>query len=79
MKKFVAMYAEVGEFIKSNPRILGVFDTKEDAESEIIKDMYGWVESMKADDDCDTEVDEGRMIANVGDNYCYWNVEQIQM
>ena len=51
MKKFVAMYAEVGEFIKSNPRILGVFDTKEDAESEIIKDMYGWVESMKADDD----------------------------
>ena len=40
MNKFVAMYAEVGEFVKSNPRILGVFDTKEDAESEIKKDMY---------------------------------------
>lgn len=79
MKKFVAMYAEVGEFVKSNPRILGVFDTKEDAESEIIKDMYVWVESFTQGEDCESEVDEGRMIASVGDNYCYWNVEEIQM
>lgn len=79
MKKFVAMYAEVGEFVKSNPRILGVFDTKEDAESEIKKDMYVWVDSMNPDGDCESEVDEGRMVANVGDNYCYWNVEEVQM
>lgn len=81
MKKFVTMYAEVGEFIKSNPRILGVYDTKEDAVRAIIDDMHVWVKGMEPNDEYEyeSEVDEGRMIANVGDNYCYWNVEEIQM
>ena len=46
---------------------------------EIIKDMYGWVEGMNQNENLDTEVNECRMIASVGDNYCYWNIEEVQM
>lgn len=79
MKKFVAMYVDVGDGAKSYPRVLGVYDSKDEAVSEIVKDMYVWVEGMNPDGDCESEVDEDRMIANVDDNYCYWNVEEVEM
>ena len=34
---------------------------------------------MNPNDEYEHEVDEDRMIANVSDNYCYWNVEEVQM
>ena len=79
MKKFVAMYADVGEIVKSNPRILGVYDSKDDAVRAIIDYMYVWVDGIDPNDEYEHEVDEDRMIANVGDIYCYWNVEEVQM
>lgn len=79
MKKFVAMYVDVGDGAKSYPRILGVFSSRFLASREVIKDMYGWVDGMNPDGDCESEVDEDRMIASVGDNYCYWNVEEVEM
>ena len=80
MNKFVAMYVDVGDGSDNRPRVLGVYDTKEEAVSEIIKDMYGWVEGMNTDGNCETEVNECRMIASVGqDNYCYWNIEEVKM
>ena len=79
MKKFVAMYVDVGDGSDNRPRVLGVYDTKEEAVSEIIKDMYGWVEGMNPNGNLETEVNECRMIASVGDNYCYWNIEEVQM
>ena len=77
--KFVAMYVDVGDGSDNRPRVLGVYDTKEEAVSEIIKDMYVWVEGMDTDGNCETEVNEWRMIASVGDNYCYWNIEEVQI
>lgn len=79
MKKFVAMYVEVSDSSDNRPRALGVYDSKEDAVRAIIDDMYVWVEGMNPNDDCESEVDENRMIAIVGDIYCYWNVEEVQM
>ena len=79
MNKFVAMYVDVGDGSDNRPRVLGVYDTKEEAVREIIKDMYGWVEGMNPNGNLETEVNECRMIASVGDNYCYWNIEEVQM
>ena len=79
MKKFVAMYVDVGDGSNNRPRVLGVYDTKEQSIDEIIKDMHVWVDGMNTDGDCDVDVDECRMIASVGDNYCYWNIEEVQM
>ena len=79
MKKFVAMYVDVGDSSDNRPRALGIYDSKDDAVRAFIDDMYVWVEGMDHDDESESEVDEGRMIANVGDNYCYWNVEEVQM
>ena len=79
MKKFMAMYVEVGDSSDNRPRILGVYDSKDKAVDAIIDDMYVWVEGMNPNDEYETEIDEDRMIANVGDNYCYWNVEEVQM
>ena len=79
MKKFVAMYVDVGDGSDNRPRVLGVQDTKEEAMRQIINDMYGWVEGMNPNGNCETEVNECRMIASVGDNYCYWNIEEVQM
>ena len=77
--KFVAMYVDVGDGSDNRPRVLGVYDTKEESVREIIKDMYGLVENMNPNGNCETEVNECRMIASVGDNYCYWNIEEVQM
>ena len=79
MKKFVAMYVDVGDGSNNRPRVLGIFDSKDDAVRAVIDDMYVWVEGMNPNDEYESEVDECRMIANVGDNYCYWNVEEVQM
>ena len=79
MKKFVAMYVDVGDGSNNRPRVLGIFDSKDDAVRSIIDDMYVWVEGMNPNDEYEYEVDEGRMIASVDDNYCYWNVEEVQM
>lgn len=79
MKKFMAMYVEVGDSSDNRPRVLGVYDSKDKAVDAIIDDMYVWVEGMNPNDEYETEIDEDRMIANVGDNYCYWNVEEVQM
>ena len=79
MHKFVAMYVDVGDGSDNRPRVLGVYDSKDEAMSEIINDMYRWVEGMNPNGDLDTEVNECRMIASVGDNYCYWNIEEVQM
>ena len=80
MKKFAALYVDVGDGSDNRPRVLGVYDTKEEAVSEIIKDMYGWVDGMNPNGNLETEVNECRMIASVGqDNYCYWNIEEVQM
>ena len=62
MKKFVAMYVDVGDGSDNRPRVLGVYDTKEEAVSEIIKDMYGWVDGMNPNGNCETEVNECRMM-----------------
>ena len=77
--KFVAMYVDIGDGSDNRPRVLDAYDTKEEAVSEIIKDMYVWVEGMNPNGNCETEVNECRMIASVGDNYCYWNIEEVQM
>ena len=79
MKKFMAMYVEVGNSCDNRPLVLGVYDSKDKAVRAIIDDMYVWVDGMNYNDDCESEVDEDRMIANVGDIYCYWNVEEVQM
>ena len=79
MKKFMAIYVEVGDSSDNRPRVLGVYDSKDDAVRAIIDDMYVWVDGMNHNDDCESEIDEDRMIASVGDIYCYWNVEEIQM
>ena len=44
MKKFMAMYVEVGDSSDNRPRVLGVYDSKDDAVRSIIDDMYVWVE-----------------------------------
>ena len=75
----MAMYVEVGDSSDNRPRVLGVYDSKDKAVDAIIDDMYVWVEGMNPNDEYETEIDEDRMIANVGDNYCYWNVEEVQM
>ena len=77
--KFVAMYVDVGDGSDNRPRVLGVYDTKEETMREVINDMYGWVENMNPNGNLETEVNECRMIASVGDNYCYWNIEEVQM
>ena len=79
MKKFMAMYVEVGDSSDNRPRVLGVYDSKDKAVDAIIDDMYVWVDGIDHNDEYEHEVDEDRMIANVGDNYCYWNVEEVQM
>ena len=79
MNKFMAMYVEVGDSSDNRPRVLGVYDSKDDAVRAIIDDMYVLVDGIDPNDEYEHEVDEDRMIANVGDNYCYWNVEEIQM
>ena len=79
MKKFMAMYVEVGDSSDNRPRVLGVYDSKDKAVSAIIDDMWWWVDGIDHNDEYEHEVDEDRMIANVGDNYCYWNVEEVQM
>ena len=79
MKKFMAMYVEVGDSSDNRPRVLGVYDSKDKAVDAVIDDMYVWVDGIDPNDEYEHEVDEDRMIANVGDNYCYWNVEEVQM
>ena len=79
MKKFMAMYVEVSDSSDNRPRVLGVYNSKDDAVRAIIDDMYVWVDVIDPNDEYEHEVDEDRMIANVDDIYCYWNVEEIQM
>ena len=79
MKKFMAMYVEVSDSSYNRPRVLGVYNSKDDAVRAIIDDMYVWVDVIDPNDEYEHEVDEDRMIANVDDIYCYWNVEEIQM
>ena len=79
MKKFMAMYVEVGDSSDNRPRVLGVYDSKDKAVDAIIDDMWCWVDGIDHNDEYEHEVDEDRMIASVGDIYCYWNVEEVQM
>ena len=79
MKKFVAMYVDVGDGSNNRPRVLGIYDSKDDAVRAVIDDMYVWVDGMYHNDEYESEVDEDRMIANIGENYCYWNIEEVQM
>ena len=79
MKKFMAMYVEVGDSSDNRPRVLGVYDSKDKAVDAVIDDMWCWADSIDHNDEYEHEVDEDRMIANVGDIYCYWNVEEVQM
>ena len=75
----MAMYVEVGDSSDNRPRVLGVYDSKDKAVSAIIDDMYVWVDGIDPNDEYEHDVDEDRMIASVGDIYCYWNVEEVQM
>lgn len=77
--KFVAMYVDVGDGSDNRPRVLGIYDSKEEAMSEIINDMHVWVEGMNQNGVLETKVDELGMIASVGGNCCYWNIEEVKM
>ena len=79
MKKFVAMYVDVGDGSNNRPRVLGIYDSRDKAVDAVIDDMWVWVDGMNHNYEYEYEVDEDRMIASVGDNYCYWNVEEVQM
>ena len=79
MKKFVAMYVEGGDSYDNRPRVLGIYDSRDKAVDAVIDDMWIWVDGINHNDEYEFEVDEDRMIARVCYNYCYWNVEEVQM
>ena len=78
MKKFAAMYVDISDSSDQRPHALGVYDDRQSAREEIIKDMETFCKANNI------ELTDGMRISmHVSDKYgsiaCVWNIDEVEI
>ena len=79
MTKYVVIYTDHGCTCNGIARILGTYNTKEEAQASMTKDVNQY---LKDNADYNLDVDEVShriVINNVGDDACTWQILEVEV
>lgn len=78
VKLWIATYVDRGETCDGKARVLGVYDSKEEAVMVIRNDIEHWADDH-AGDDIEVDFDQMRAYYIGNDVGCEWNVEECEV
>ena len=78
-KVFVVIYCDYGESCDGKPRLHGIYNTKDDAVKEVLRDMDTYIESLSEDDEYEEDRDQFSVTLTDGPMSCEWAIEEYDL